>query len=304
MEYAAHMPMMEEYATPKNLISFAKRMEALGFHALFASDHVVIPYKMKPVYKGSADGQFPFPKQGKIVETIVALCAVGMVTERIKLGTAVMVLPHRNPILVAKQLASVDYLTGGRVILGAGAGWMEEEITLLGQPFKERGAWCTEAIDIMRALWAEEKPCFKGKFFDMPQVGMQPKPIKGRIPILIGGTSAPALRRVINQGDGWLPSNSTFEMLADGITTLKNGCEKAGRNYEELSICLRARMAFEPQETKYKVMFIGSDEQIVDNLSRLKEMGISMVMFEPIYKEYNQWVEAHDRLAENILPRV
>lgn len=304
MEYAAHMPMMEEHATAENLVNFARKAEALGFHALFASDHIVIPYEIKPVYKGSADGQFPFPKQGKIIEPLIALSVAGTATERIKLGTAVMVLPHRNPILVAKQLASIDYLTGGRVMLGAGVGWMEEEITLLGQPFKERGAWCTEAIDVMRTLWTEEKPSFKGQFFDIPDVGMQPKPANGTIPILIGGTSKPALRRVVKQGDGWLPSNSTFVMLEDGIATLKEGCETEGRDYGELTICLRARMAFEALDSKYKVMFVGSEEQIVDNLGRLKEMGIGMVLFEPIYKEYGQWVEAHERLAENILPKV
>ena len=304
MEYAALMPMMEEHATPENLVGFAKTAEALGFHALFASDHVVIPYEIKPVYKGSADGHFPFPKEGIIIDPIIAMSVVGMATERIKVATAIMVLPHRNPVLVAKQLASIDYMTGGRVILGAGVGWMEEEITMLGQPFEDRGAWCTEAIDLMRTLWADEKASFKGQYFQIPDVGFQPKPVKKDIPILIGGTSNPALRRVVKQGDGWLPSNSTFEMLEHGITKLKEGCEQHGRNYDDLTICLRARMAFEVTETKYKVMFIGSDDEILDKLERLKEMGIGMVLFEPIYKEYGQWVEAHHRLAENILSKV
>ena len=93
-------------------------------------------------------------------------------------------------------------------------------------------------------------------------------------------------------------------MLEHGITKLKEGCEQHGRNYDDLTICLRARMAFEVTETKYKVMFIGSDDEILDKLERLKEMGIGMVLFEPIYKEYGQWVEAHHRLAENILSKV
>ncbi len=304
MKYAALMPMMEEHATVENLISFAKKAETLGFHALFASDHVVIPYEIKPVYKGSADGHFPFPKEGIIIDPIIAMSVVGTATERIKVATAILVLPHRNPLLVAKQLASVDYLTGGRVILGAGVGWMEEEITMLGQPFAERGAWCTEAIDLMRVMWAEEKASFQGRYFQIPDVGFQPKPVNKRIPILIGGTSKPALRRVVEQGDGWLPSNSTFEMLEDGIATLQKGCEQQGRDYGELVICLRARMAFEAMDSKYKVMFVGSEEQIIDSLGRLKEMGIGMVLFEPIYKEYDQWVDAHERIAADIMTKV
>ena len=156
----------------------------------------------------------------------------------------------------------------------------------------------------MRTLWADEMASFESTYFHIPEVGFQPKPVNKRIPILIGGTSAPALRRVVKQGDGWLPSNSTFEMLEDGIAAMKEGCEREGRDYGELTICLRARMAFEATDTKYKVMFVGSEDQIVDNLGRLKEMGIGMVLFEPTYKEFDRWVEAHERLAENILPKV
>lgn len=304
MKYAALMPMMEEHATAEHLVGFGRKAETLGFDALFASDHVVVPYEIEPVYKGSADGHFPFPKEGVIVDPLIAMSVVGMATERVKVATAILVLPHRHPLLVAKQLASIDYLTGGRVILGAGVGWMEEEITMLGQPFAERGAWCTEAIDLMRVMWAEEKASFQGRYFQIPDVGFQPKPVNKRIPILIGGTSKPALRRVVGQGDGWLPSNATFEMLEDGIATLKEGCERRGRDYGELTICLRARMAFEALDTRYKVMFVGSEDQIIDNLGRLDEMGVGMVLFEPVYKDYDRWIEAHERIAGDVMPKV
>ena len=304
MEYAVLIPMMEENATRQNILDFAQKAESLGFHALFSSDHVVTPYEINPVYKGSADGHYPFPKEGIIVDPFVAMTMAGTVTERIKVATAVLVLPNRNPVVVAKLLASIDYLTGGRVMLGAGVGWMEEEITMLGQPFADRGVWCTEAIDLMRTLWADEKASFDGKYFHIPEVGFQPKPVSKHIPILIGGTSGAALRRVVKQGDGWLPSNLTFELLADGIATLKENCEREGRDYGELTICLRARMASDALDSKYKVMFVGSDDQILENLGLLKEMGIGMVLFEPMYKDYGQWVECHEHLAENILPRV
>ena len=113
MEYAALIPMMEENATRENIINFAQKAEALGFDALFASDHVVTPYEIKPVYKGSADGHYPFPKEGIVVDPFVAMTVVGTVTERLKVATAVLVLPLRNPVVVAKLLSSIDHMTGG-----------------------------------------------------------------------------------------------------------------------------------------------------------------------------------------------
>jgi probable F420-dependent oxidoreductase len=304
MEYGALIPNMGPFATRENILGFARQAEALGFDALFASDHVVIPYEIKPVYKGTKDGTFPVPKEEPFPDPIICMGMVGAVTERIRVGTAVLVLPHRNPILTAKMLSTIDAMTGGRVILGAGVGWMEEEITLLGQPFAERGAWCTEAIDLMRKLWADEAASFDGKFFKIPAVGLSPKPVNRDIPIMIGGTSKPAMRRVVAQGDGWLPSNSTFEMLDEGLAFLREGCDKAGRDFGELKVYLRARMAFGEVNVPYKVMFTGSPQEIVDKLGRLQEMGITMVLFEPVYGEYPEWADAHARLAADVFPKL
>jgi len=304
MQFGCLLPTLGADATRDHMISFAQRMETIGFDALFVSDHVVVPWEIKPVYKGTKDGKFPWPPNDPVLEPIAALAFVASVTKRARLGTSVLVLPNRNPILVAKLLSTIDHLSGGRVVMAAGVGWMEEEITLMGHPFHRRGAWANEAIRLMRTLWKEERAAFDGTFFKVPAVGFSPKPVNGTIPIWIGGYSAGSFKRVAALGDGWHASNATFESLEAGIATIKDECRKVGRRFEDLTISVRARMSFHPTDTTSKVMFIGDREQIITNLKRLKAMGVSLVLFEPQYKKYDEWVNAHEELASKIIPQV
>ena len=161
MEFGCHLPMFGPIATRHNVLTFARRMEALGYDSLWASDHIVFPYTIRSRYPYSETGKFPLPPTANFLEPLTTLALIAGVTERVKLGTTILVLPHRHPVLAAKILATLDHLSGGRVILGAGVGWMEEEITLLGAPFSKRGAWSDEAIRIMRTCWSQEKSSYK-----------------------------------------------------------------------------------------------------------------------------------------------
>src|SRR3989304_6039674 len=153
-------------------------MEGLGYESPWASDHIVTPRTIGSRYPYSDTGHFPLAPDATFLEPLTALAMVAGVTERAKLGTTVLVLPHRHPVLAAKALATLDHLSGGRVILGAGVGWMREEIELLGAPFAERGAWSDEAIRIMRACWRDERTRFHGRFFNFDDIGCFPKPVR------------------------------------------------------------------------------------------------------------------------------
>src|SRR5215475_2973587 len=196
MNFGCHLPMFGPMATRDNVLAFARRMERLGYESLWASDHVVIPYSIESRYPYGETGTFPLPPESNFLEPLATLSLVAGVTERVKLGTTVLVLPHRHPVLTAKAVATLDHLAPGRVILGAGVGWMREEIELLGAPYDRRGAWTDEAIRIMRACWRDERVSFRGRFFGFPEVGLAPKPARGTIPIWIGGHTPRALRRV------------------------------------------------------------------------------------------------------------
>ena len=178
-------------------------MEALGYDSLWASDHIVIPYEIASRYPYNPTGDFPLAPTTSFLEPLVALGLVAGVTERMRLGTTVLVLPHRHPVLAAKMLATLDHLAPGRVILGAGVGWMKEEIELFGVPYARRGAWSDEAIRVMQTCWRDERVAHRGEFFRFEPLGVAPKPARGHDPDLDRRPHARALRRVAELGDGW-----------------------------------------------------------------------------------------------------
>jgi probable F420-dependent oxidoreductase len=203
MKIGCHLPMFGPIGTRENVLTFARRMESLGYDSLWASDHVVIPRRIASRYPYSPAGQFPLGPDVPFLEPLTTLALVAGVTERVRLGTSVLVLPHRNPALAAKMAATLDHLSGGRVVLGVGVGWMREEIELLGGDYDRRGAWSDEAIAVMRACWRDARTAHHGEFFSFDEIGVFPKPTRGDIPILIGGHTPRALRRVVELGDGW-----------------------------------------------------------------------------------------------------
>src|SRR5512132_3810155 len=177
MEFGCHLPVFGPAATRAGLLTFAREMERLGYDSLWASDHIVIPHTIRSRYPYSDTGQFPLPADATFLEPLTALAMVAGVTERVKLGTTVLVLPHRHPVLAAKMLATLDHLSGGRLILGAGVGWMREEIEILGAPFDRRGAWSDDAIRVMRACWREGRVRYKGQFVSFDEIGVLPQPV-------------------------------------------------------------------------------------------------------------------------------
>src|SRR6266540_2418710 len=227
LEFGCHLPVFGPAATRSNLLTFAREMERLGYDSLWASDHVVVPYAIASRYPYRATGEFPLPPDSTFLEPMTALAMVAGVTERARLGTTVLVLPHRHPVLAAKALATLDHLSNGRVILGAGVGWMREEIELLGAPFHERGAW-----------WHDERTRFQGRFFNFEDIGCFPKPVRGDIPIWMGGHAKPALRRIVALADGWHAAFPTARGMEEGITLLKQECAAQSRRFEDLTITL------------------------------------------------------------------
>src|SRR5438046_9427823 len=176
MRFGCHLPVYGPAATRETLVGFARRAEALGFDSLWASDHVVLPWRIASRYPYNATGDFPLPPATDFLEPLTALALVAGVTERVALGTTVLVLPHRHPLLAAKMLATLDHLAPGRVILGAGVGWMREEIEALGAPYDRRGAWSDEAIRIMRTSGRDDRASCQARVFGFHAVGLAPKP--------------------------------------------------------------------------------------------------------------------------------
>jgi probable F420-dependent oxidoreductase len=293
LEIGSHLPVYGPGATRETLVAFARRMEALGYDSLWVSDHVVIPYEIRSRYPYNATGDFPLAPTTTFLEPLAVMALVAGVTERVKLGTTVLVLPHRHPVLAAKALATIDHLAPGRVILGAGVGWMREEIELLGAPYDRRGAWTDEAIRVMRACWTEDRPAFSGEFFRVPPIGFAPRPPRGAIPIWIGGHTARALRRVVELGDGWHAAFATPAEMADGVAKLRAECARRGRDVASITLSVRVGLAARK-----------SADETVSELKALRDLGVRHVVLETRARDLADMVALHERFSAEVRPRL
>lgn len=221
----------------------ARELEAAGFDSLWVSDHVVLPSVMASRYPFAADGRATWPADTPYLETIVVLAAAAAATSRARLGTAVLVLPQRNPVLLAKQIASVAQVAGGRVELGVGAGWLREEFEALDAPFDGRGARMLEWVALMRACWTGRPPEFPGHHYHLPPgIFALPAP-PAPIPVYVGGHSPRALRRAGTIGDGWLAQQSALdfdlELLGAEVGVVRAAAAAAGHDPTAARIVLR-----------------------------------------------------------------
>lgn len=183
-------------AAPETAAKVARAAEEAGFESVWTGEHVVLPDPQAP--------PSPAPPEHPMLDPAVALAFLAGQTERLRLATGIIILPQRNPVVLAKELASLDVLSGGRLIAGVAAGYLKQEFDAIGTPFETRGARTDEFIDVLRALWTEEKPAFDGPTVQFGGIDAQPRPVQTpHPPIVIGGTSPPALRRAVARGNGW-----------------------------------------------------------------------------------------------------
>ncbi len=212
----------------------AKRMalagEAAGFESVIAVEHVVIPTEYTTRYPYSPTGRLPGGVDMPWPDPLTWLTYVGAVTTKLRLITGVLVLPQRNPLVLAKQLATMDHMTGGRLELGVGVGWLREEFEALGVPFERRGRRNDDYMAAMRALWDGDDASFEGEFAAFKGMSCNPKPAQGRVPIIVGGNTPPAIRRAGRLGDGYFPATGAASDTAALIRSLHEAARAAGRD--------------------------------------------------------------------------
>jgi probable F420-dependent oxidoreductase len=293
MEIGCHLPVYGGAATRDGVLRVARRLEELGYDSLWVSDHVVIPWTIASRYPYNATGDFPLSPDTDFLEPLTTLTVAAAVTARVRLGTSVLVLPHRHPVLTAKMLATLDHLAPGRVILGAGVGWMREEIELFGVPHARRGAWTDEAIRVMRACWRDDRVVFKGEFFRFDELGCRPRPTRGTIPIWIGGHTERALNRVATLGDGWHAAFPTPDALRVGIAQLGDACRKVNRDPATLTISARLGLAARRPST-----------ELVTELRALRDLGVAHVILETRMRDAGEMLQTYERFAAEVRARL
>jgi probable F420-dependent oxidoreductase len=237
MEIGLFAPLGGPFATPDYLRALGRAAEERAFASIWLAEHVVLFDDYASRYPYAADGRIPANPEGGILDPFDSMAFLAAVTKRIRLGTGICLVPQRNPVYTAKQVATIDHLSGGRVDFGVGVGWLAEEFAALGVPFERRGARCREYLRVMKSLWCDPVSRFEGEFYRLPACRQYPKPVqKPHPPIHFGGESEAALRRVADLGQGWYPFNRTPDELAPGARRLEELLAERGRKRSEVAV--------------------------------------------------------------------
>ena len=276
MDYGIVLPHFAAFAAhdpAQRIVTAAEAAEALGFSTVWVADHIVFPSHI--------EGGYAFNPNDPFLDPLSVLAALSLKTTTVKLGTAVLILPYRHPLAAAKALATIDVLSGGRTVVGVGAGWLEKEFSALGVSIKERGSRTDEAIDIYKAAWTQDVLNFSGKHFQIADVKFLPKPVqKPRPSILIGGMTNGALRRVARRGDGWIAMGKSPDDLKAPLETLRTMTADVGRRLEDLQICMLPLGA-------------PSLEHVLHDLPRYDALGVHHV-----YLSFRAWTDDFSELMK------
>ncbi|MBU17195.1 MAG: hypothetical protein CL725_05775 [Chloroflexi bacterium] len=291
MKYGFTLPGRGHLATPERLGIIARKGEEFGFDTLLTGDHILVPKNISSVYPYTEGGEFPGSGSGESMEQITLLSYIAGQTSKIRLVTSVLIVPHRNPLIAAKSLATLDLLSEGRLVVGVGVGWMREEFQALGlPPFEERGAVTDEYIRAFKVLWTEDDPHFEGKYISFDDISFLPKPVqKPHPPIWVGGESRPALRRTAELADGWYPlgSNPTFpmgtpEQLKAGLERLAGYAERFGRDPSTIETIYRTHQfeLLKQAGGPDRLPFVGDADQIAGDIRQYQDMGVTSMIWD------------------------
>ena len=290
---------------------FVQRAEELGFDCVLAGDHIVLPTEGTNQYPYTADGSFSRPADDPFLETMTLLGYLAACTQSIRLGTTVIILPYRNPVVQAKMFASLDVLTNGRMICGVGVGWLEKEFDILGVPYADRGPMSDEFLQIFKILWTERNPEFHGRFYNLDGIQFYPKPVQQpHIPIWVGGHTRRALRRTAKFGDCWHTTRQTPDFVAENLPYLRQQTERAGRDPASISISLKRSLYFtdlgvgEGSSVRTGGTVSGNTQEVIDDVYYCRELGIDQLTYDFRVDGLDESIEVMEHLADRVLPVV
>jgi probable F420-dependent oxidoreductase len=275
-----------EVARPEYVAAFARMAEEAGCDSIWTAEHVVVPDDYRSSYPYRADGRMALTGADAIPDPLDWLAFVAGITTSVRLATGMLILPEHNPVILAKRLATVDALSGGRVLAGVGVGWLREEADAVGVPFEERGARTDEYIAAMRALWRERPASFDGKFVRFSGVWSSPPPAQpGGVPIVIGGHSPAAIRRAARLGDGFYPIGVGPEELAAVLARMRRQAEEAGRDPAAIEVTAGGTMK-------------------LDVARRYEDLGVSRLLISPRDASPESARAALDKFHDAVMSRL
>ena len=310
MQFGFYLPNNGPTAQPKPLGEIAQAGDQMGFHCMVLGDHIIVPKRIDSRYPYTVGGEFSGSETGEYLEQLTVLAFLAGITQRIRLVPSVMIVPYRNPLLTAKMLATLDVLSEGRLTLGIGVGWMEEEFVALdAPPFAERGAVTDEYVRAFKELWTSDNPTFEGNYCRISDIDFLPKPVqKPHPPIWVGGQSRRAIRRAAELGYGWHPVGAIPaaplepEELAQDLATLQRYAERAGRDPSEIEVAMKAPL-YDRGATAggARRRFSGEVEQVLQDVQTYADIGVSHIIFDARGSDLNQTLERMAWLAEEVI---
>jgi probable F420-dependent oxidoreductase len=289
MQIGFNLPNSGPLSKAADMTRLAVEGEAMGFDYLTVTDHVVLPDTMVPGYPYSESGAFYEEAPLERHEQLVGMAYIAAKTSRIRLVAAVLVVPHRPAVLAAKMLATLDVLSGGRLVVGIGAGWLEAEFdAVVTTPFAERGKVTDEYIAAFRELWTNPKPRFAGKYVKFEGIVLEPKPVQNPVPIWVGGEGMNSIRRTARVGDAWYPIGSnnahlldTLPRLDSGIARLRQATAAADRDPSAVGVSFRVKRYGEAVPPKAnngeRRLFSGSEQDLIADFRALKKLGVGAI---------------------------
>ena len=316
MQFGFYLPNSGEGAQPDALASIAQLGDRLGFYCMVAPDHILMPREVSSVYPYSVTGSILAGGNsgaGEWPEQITTLAFLAGVTENIRLVTSVMIVPYRNPLLCAKMLATLDMMSKGRLIVGAGVGWMEEEFELLdAPPFAERGAATDEYLQAFIELWTADNPSFDGKHVQFSDIIFLPKPVqKPHPPIWIGGQSRAALRRTARLGNAWHPVGAIPaaplepEELAGNLAYIHRHAERAGRDPSEIQVSMKAPLYDSAtDDAGSRRRFSGSTDAVLQDIQAYSDVGVTHLIFDFRSPHHSETADRMSRFSEEVMTAV
>ena len=261
--------------------------EAAGIESLWTVEHVVVPKGYESQYPYDKSGRMPGPEDSPIPDPLIWLTHLAATTSTVRLATGILIVPQRSPLVLAKQLATIDVLSGGRFILGVGAGWLQEEFDALGIPFEDRGRRLDDHVGALRAVWGEQPASFDGEFTRFADVYSQPRPVDGTIPIVVGGHSKAAARRAGRLGDGFFPAGVDDEALAVLIGVMREAAKEAGRDPDAVEV------------TASGLTLFGADP--LAEVERYAAMGVSRLMIAPLTYDASAIGDVLGQFADRVI---
>ena len=276
------------FVQPDAAASFARAAEEAGFESIWTVEHVVVPSDYGSAYPYSPSGKMPGADDMPIPDPLIWLAYVAAATSRINLATGILIVPQRNPVVLAKELATLDHLSAGRMLLGIGVGWLEEEFDAIGVPFAERGKRTDEYVAAMRALWTEDKASYHGDFVNFDDCIMRPRPTNGSIPVHVGGHTDIAARRAGRLGDGYFPGKGSHEELARVFDIVRTTAREHGRDPDAIEMTTGGNGAVGPGA--------------LDEVKALADIGVARVIV-PAFLFYRDTEASLARYGEEVISR-